>query len=370
MLFTKSIRQELNQVASASFVTLLTIVITTVLIRTLGQVAAGKVDNSSSIALILFSCMNFLGVIFVFTTFIAVLMAVSRAFREQEMSVWLSSGLPLTAWIKPVLRFSVPMMCMALVCTVFVTPWAKTQIDDITQRFEKRSDVNKVSAGQFRESADGNRVFFVEKETPEQGLVENVFVASRNGQKISVIVSGGGQVQTGENNERYMVLSQGRRYDLTRSSTDFSSLDFERYGIRLEPGLYLPPVTKTSTAPITTLLAINTPDNRSEVLWRFGLPLSGIVLSLLAIPLSFVNPRAGRSLNLILALLIYFLYSNCLSISQAWVAQQKASFFWGFVTPHVVAASVVLLMMYRRSQVGGNLSQSPLVRRFRHWGRA
>jgi lipopolysaccharide export system permease protein len=58
-----------------------------------------------------------------------------------------------------------------------------------------------------------------------------------------------------------------------------------------------------------------------ELLWRIGMPLAALNLALLAIPLSFVNPRAGRTNNLILALLAYMLYSNLLSVSQAWVAQ-------------------------------------------------
>ena len=40
------------------------------------------------------------------------------------------------------------------------------------------------------------------------------------------------------------------------------------------------------------------------------------MLVLLAIPMSFVNPRAGRSMNLLFALLTYIVYSNLLSVSR------------------------------------------------------
>ena len=42
------------------------------------------------------------------------------------------------------------------------------------------------------------------------------------------------------------------------------------------------------------------------------MPLSALILALLAIPMSFVNPRAGRSVNLLFALLTYMVYSNLL----------------------------------------------------------
>ena len=72
-----------------------------------------------------------------------------------------------------------------------------------------------------------------------------------------------------------------------------------------------------------------TPRNLAELSWRVGLPVSALVLSLLAIPLSFVNPRAGRSMNLVLALLVYMTYSNLLSITQASIAQSRVSFTVG-----------------------------------------
>ena len=349
MLFRQSIKQELSQVASASFVTLLTIVITTALIRSLGQAAAGEVDNASVLSLILFSSMNYLGVVLVLTTFISVMVVVSRAFRDQEMTVWLASGVPLTHWVRPVLRFSVPMMILAMAFTVEVSPWAKRQNEDIKERFKARSDVSKVSPGQFRESSDGSRIFFIERESPDKGVVENIFVATRDGDRLSLIVSDGGRVETAANGERYIVLNSGRRFDLTKQTTNFSALSFERYGIRLEPGFYLPPDTTSQSADVQVLLAKNTADSRGELLWRFSLPISGLLLSVLAIPLSFVNIRGGRSLNLIVALLIYLFYSNCLSIAQAWVSQGKAGFWAAFLTPHLIASFVVMVLLFRRN---------------------
>jgi lipopolysaccharide export system permease protein len=351
MLFRTSVRQELRQVASATFVTLLTIVITTALIRILGEAANGKVDNDTVPALIVFTSMNYLSVILVLTTFMSVLMVVSRSFRDREMAVWWASGLPLLAWIRPVLSFAVPMVLLAALFSSVITPWARGKSEEVKQRFEKRSDVSKVSAGQFRESAGGDRIFFIEKDSPDRSVVENVFVANRADQRVSLIVSIGGRVETLTNGERFLVLNQGKRFDVTKNSTDFSALEFARYGIRLEPGFFLPPDITAQTADVRFLLADQSSSSLSELLWRFGLPLSGLFLALLAIPLSFVNPRAGRSLNLIFALLIYLVYSNFLSIAQAWVLQKKLSFLEAFVAPHGVALLIFFVLMFKRNRM-------------------
>jgi lipopolysaccharide export system permease protein len=69
---------------------------------------------------------------------------------------------------------------------------------------------------------------------------------------------------------------------------------------------------------------------------------------LLAIPLSFVDPRSGRSANLMMALLIYVIYNNLLSIMQAWLAQGKLSPMVGLWPVHVFFLVLTFYMFYRR----------------------
>jgi lipopolysaccharide export system permease protein len=87
----------------------------------------------------------------------------------------------------------------------------------------------------------------------------------------------------------------------------------------------------------------------AELLWRIGTPVTALILSLLAIPLAFVNPRAGRANNLIFALLTYMIYNNLLSVSQAWVAQGRISFGIGVWVVHL-AMFVLLVVMFVRRQ--------------------
>ena len=88
--------------------------------------------------------------------------------------------------------------------------------------------------------------------------------------------------------------------------------------------------------------------------WVSGLgiatALSALVLSLLAIPLSFVNPRAGRSVNLVLAILIYMTYSNLLSIVQAQVAQSRMHFVTALAV-HALMLAILAALFYRRLMV-------------------
>ncbi|MEO8166486.1 MAG: LptF/LptG family permease, partial [Betaproteobacteria bacterium] len=132
---------------------------------------------------------------------------------------------------------------------------------------------------------------------------------------------------------------------------EYRIIEFEKYSVRIEAGEIKETLPSVKALPMFELLADKSPDGHAELVWRIGLPISALVLSLLAIPMSFVNPRAGRSLNLMLAALLYMVYTNMLSIIQAWVAQQKIGMFVGMWAVHVVMLCMVAMMFYFRLSV-------------------
>ncbi|HSM97739.1 MAG TPA: LptF/LptG family permease, partial [Gallionella sp.] len=137
-------------------------------------------------------------------------------------------------------------------------------------------------------------------------------------------------------------------YEGTPGQRDYRIVEFERYAMRIDaaPVKQADPQVRT----MTTLELWRNPTTwyLSELEWRFGLPISAAILALLAIPLSYVNPRAGRSLNLIMALVLYMLYSNMISVTNTWVGQGKLSPGVGLWGIHAVMLAVTFLMFYHR----------------------
>ena len=87
-------------------------------------------------------------------------------------------------------------------------------------------------------------------------------------------------------------------------------------------------------------------------MWRIGLPVSALVLACLAIPLSAVNPRTGRFFNVLVAVFVYMIYSNLISIFQAWVAKGTLKPMVGMWAVHVVmvaAARIAALPAHVRA---------------------
>lgn len=354
MIFLRAAQREFAQTAAAIFVALFAIMLTTQLIRLLAQAAGGKTASEAVAALLGFASLNTLPVLLSLTLFIAILLSLSRVYRDSEMAVWFSSGVSLFDWIRPVLRFSLPVVFVIAVMSLFLTPWANDKRDDFQDRMDQRGDLARVSPGAFRESAQGDRVFFVESITDvdeDNSRVKNVFINSMQQGRMGVMVAANGYTETAENGDVFIVLNQGRRYEGTPGTSEHRIMEFERYSIRMEAKEVKAATRNARNMSTLELIQSWTPSSQGEILWRIGIPLSALALALLAIPLSFVNPRAGRTNNLIYALLTFVTYSNLLSVSQAWVAQGRMPFVVGVWAVHAVMFFVLTMLFWRRMSI-------------------
>ena len=207
----------------------------------------------------------------------------------------------------------------------------------------------QVTPGVFRESRQNERVFFVEQVNEGENMVGNVFVSSTQHHKTGVMVAKRGFLHTAENGDRFLVLLNGRRYEGLPGTTDYKISEFERYAMRIEARDAKASAPSAKSLPTLALLQDPNPINLGELAWRVGLPLSALILALLAIPLSFVNPRAGRSLNLVMAILVYMVYNNVISIAQAWIAQQRVTLPVGMLGVHAVMLALLMLLFYWRT---------------------
>lgn len=348
MIFLRTLLREFANLAVAVFLSLFLIALTTRLIRLLGQAAGGKIPSDAVVAFLGFSALNLLPVLLSLMLFITVLLALNRSWRDSEMVIWFNSGLSLAAWIRPVLIFAAPLVLVIAVLSFFISPWAAAKSEQYRSRVDSRDDISRVEPGAFGESRSRERVFFVESIAGDKNSVQNVFVNSTQHRRTGVMMSERGLTEYAPNGDRFLVLLSGRRYEGTPGAADFRLMEFDRYATRIQTKEGDEPVATQKSTSTLGLIDVPTRTNLGELLWRIGMPISALILALLAIPMSFVNPRAGRSVNLLFALLTYMAYSNLLSVSQARVAQGKLAFSTGWWLVHGVMLLVLLVLFAQR----------------------
>jgi lipopolysaccharide export system permease protein len=360
MIFQRALQREMANAAGATFTVLFTISLTWSLISILGRAAGGQVASSDVVALIAFQSLYYLPTLIILTSFISVLVAVTRSYRDSEMVVWFASGQSLLRWTRPVLLFALPLVIIASSLSFVATPWASQKRTEFTERFNKREDLKRVAPGQFRESSSSNRVFFVEGSTAANTVVQNVFVNTIENGANSIVVAKQGVIEPDGKGGQFMVLKNGRRYNGTPGKPDFQTMEFERYSMRVATKIPVAGVDVPVDAMSTpALLAVRDNRTMAELYYRMSAPIMVVVLCLLAIPLGFVNPRAGSSANLILALLIFFTYSNLTKIVENSIKVGREPFSVASWPLHLFALLAAALLFAWRLNV--NHRYHPLV---------
>jgi lipopolysaccharide export system permease protein len=325
MLFHSTIRQELMRTFSATLVVLVTVVLTMMLIRTLGQASRGAV-NPSEVSLILgFTLLGNLHIILTLSLFLSVGACLSRLFRDSEIVIWCSSGVGLLGFLRPIVRFCWPVWLLIALLAFGVWPWTHQQNQELRERYKQRGDLERVAPGLFQSSASGNRVFFVDKNTVEGQTARNVFIATHENNRRLITSARSGRL-TDIDGERFLVLENGQQLDLPDGDASARLIQFDRLETKIDATRRLAPQF-TAQATDTRDLWRN-PDrfNLAELAWRVGLVWAAINLCLLAVAVARINPRAARSGQILLGLFTFIVYYNLINLGQSWIANGKA--YW------------------------------------------
>jgi lipopolysaccharide export system permease protein len=361
MLFHSSVRSELARSFGATLVVLFTIVLSMMLIRTLGLASGGRVDPQDVMMLMGYAALGHLPTILTLSLFIAVTSTLGRMYRDSEMAIWFTAGRGLASFALPVFRFAWPILLAIAALALFVWPWSNQQSQLLRERYETRGDLDRVAAGQFQENASGSRVFFIERDdagtarAPSDALVptpsaaaaataavpaasaalgnlpagrtgRNVFISSTEQGKQAVTSARSGRLERiGE--DQYLILNNGQRLEQTTGVEALKISEFAEYGTKVGKNL----VPNADTAPAKTLRTIQllrnpTQPHLGELGWRIGLSLAAFNLVLLALVVSATNPRAGRGYSLAFALLAFVVYYNMLNVGFGWISSGRVGF--------------------------------------------
>ena len=149
MLFDSSIRKELGRSFGATLVVLITVVMTMMLIRTLGQATKGTVSPSDVMLVMGFTVLGQMSTILTLSLFVAIVGTLARMYRDSEMAIWFASGQGLASQLQPILRFAWPIVAVIAVLALLVWPWSNQQIQELRAQFEQRSDIDRIAPGEF-----------------------------------------------------------------------------------------------------------------------------------------------------------------------------------------------------------------------------
>jgi lipopolysaccharide export system permease protein len=221
-------------------------------------------------------------------------------------------------------QFGWPLILIVAALVLWVWPWSNQQVQELRERYEKRGDLERVTPGQFQSSASGQRVFFIEKDQAGDLQGKNVFISITDADKTVIATARTGRIDV-RDDERFLVLENGQRLERRHASQELILAEFETYDTRISRTLVDPSQLSAKMLTLDELLIQSNLENQAELVWRLGSILACFNFVLLALLMAQFNPRSGRSLQLMLALFSFLVYTNMINIGKAWVVNHKVT---------------------------------------------
>jgi len=197
---------------------------------------------------------------------------------------------------------------------------------------------------------DKNWIIFVE--AVENNISKRIFIKSAENNKISIETAEEGSEYI-ELGTRSLVLKNGQRYTGTPGTGNFQVMKYDQHEIKLlntSPDFSLNYRMKSI---FDLIFDKNKALSSAEIQWRLFAPISVIILILFAFIFGDVPPRKNKYSNLLLGIIVYFVYSNLVIISVNQIQKESLLFlFIGTWWVHILAAlTCYILYTVRKNQL-------------------
>ena len=349
MIINRYISREVLSSLGGVILVLMLIFISNRFVKFLSQAVSGEVHSDIIFQLLLFKMLVYFSIMLPLSLFLGILLALGRMYRDSEIVALSASGVGNKQILKIILGVAAALFVVEAAFSLYVTPWAEEQGYRIQEEAQARSDMTGIRPGQFNESSEGNKIYFVERINPLTDTMENIFVEGiQQGRKGIISSKEAEQFTNEETGDRFMVLKNGYRYEGEPGQPEFRITKFGEYAFRLKQREVKPMSRKRDAMPTLDLVKSDDKRDIGQLQWRISLPVSILILAALAVPLSRSTPRQGKYSKLFIGIILYIVYMNLLGMGQSWIEKDKIPPLIGMWWVHLVMLGIVYYMMMER----------------------
>ncbi|QAR47774.1 LPS export ABC transporter permease LptF [Kosakonia cowanii] len=309
MIITRYLVRETLKSQLAILFILLLIFFCQKLVRILGAAADGEIPTNLVLSLLGLGVPEMAQLILPLSLFLGLLMTLGKLYTESEITVMHACGLSRAVLVKAALVLALFTGAVAAVNVMWAGPWSSRHQDQVLADAKANPGMAALAQGQFQQATDGNSVLFIEG--VEGKKFTNVFLAQlrpKGNARPSVVLADSGQLSQHKDGSQVVTLNSGTRFEGTAMLRDFRITDFQNYqavvghqAVALDP-------TDTEQMGMRTLFHTDNPRASAELHWRLTLIFAVVMMALMVVPLSVVNPRQGRVLSMLPAMLLYLIF--------------------------------------------------------------
>ncbi|WPO95841.1 LPS export ABC transporter permease LptF [Buttiauxella sp. HR94] len=279
------------------------------LVRILGAAVDGDIPTNLVLSLLGLGVPEMAQLILPLSLFLGLLMTFGKLYTDSEITVMHACGLSKAVLVKAAMVLVIFTGILAAVNVMWAGPWSSRHQDEVLAEAKANPGMAALAQGQFQQATDGNSVLFIESVSGSN--FHDVFLAQlrpKGNARPSVVVADSGQLSQRKDGSQVVTLTKGTRFEGTALLRDFRITDFQGYqaivghqAVALDPD-------DTEQMDMRTLMHTDTSRASAELHWRLTLIFAVFVMALMVVPLSVVNPRQGRVLSMLPAMLLYLVF--------------------------------------------------------------
>lgn len=322
-------------------------------IQYLNRAASGSIPGIIIMKLMMLELPNLMALLLPLGFYMALLLAYGRLYAESEMTVLRACGYGPMQLLKHSYIMAMTVTLVVALLMFCGSPLIATERAKLLKSSGIQTLIQTVIPGRFQALAGGKEVFYVESMSRDHKQARDIFLAKKtekDGKLLwDILWADKAFAETDKATwEDYVVLESGKEYQGTPGQADYQVSEFSQYKIRL-PHPVVAIHEDIRTAPTVSLWPLNNPDTQkaTELQWRFAVPIMVLTLTLVAVPLSRVNPRSGKFAKLLPAVVIYIVYANLLFFSRNLMVKGQIPLWLGMWWLHILVALLGVFLIWR-----------------------
>ncbi len=328
---------EFVQAVFATLVILLVVCVGGALTDVLGDIARGRLPAGLLLSQLGLVLLNWLPVILPLALMLGLMLAMGRLYRDAEMPVIASIGVGPRRVLRPLMWVVLPVVAVVAACSLWLGPWAERVSREMINEANRNLIVAGLEPGRFTELPGGSGVAFVGEMDGEGRQFDRVFVYRKRDDRINVVTSNQGELKTGEDGLRYLVLNNGFEVEgPAAGGKDYRLMRYASNEVRMPAGKAKYALDEPEAQPTMTLLGDERPQAGAQLHRRLAPPLLALAFALMAIPLARSMPRQPRYGSMLLGFLGYLVGVMLMLVGTGWLAAGKIPMplgLWWLVLP-------------------------------------
>jgi lipopolysaccharide export system permease protein len=315
--------------------------------KVLDLASNNQLPSNVVLALIGYTSLTQLTVLMPIGLFLGVMLALGRLYHDSEMAAVQSCGIGMRQMLRPVFAIAVVVFAFLVWLALMASPEIYGRGYQIRMEALRQARLANISPQHFSTFAGGDVVYYAES-VDDAGILYNVFVQRRVGDKVEVTVADRAeQLGAGEAQQTF-VLYKGQSYEGVPGSGVFRITHFEELGYPIKLPVAAEWSQRVESKASSDLIFSSDPVERAELQKRIASPLMALILALLAVPLARLQPRQGRYAKMGWGLLAYFLYQVGIASSTVWIEKQAMFGIFGTWWAHAVAVGFGVWLILRQ----------------------